>query len=51
MGYTPKFLIDNVSANMPCGAFAILRKSVEMIINPDVDVYQTTPDNNCILRN
>jgi len=51
MGYTPKFLIDNVSAKVPCGAFAILRKSWEMIVNPDVDVYQTTPDNNCILLN
>jgi len=51
VGDTPKFLIDNVSAKLPCRAFAILRKSSEMIMNPDVGVYQTTPDNNCILLN
>jgi len=51
MGYTPKFLIDNISAKLPCGEFAILRKTGEMIINPVVDVYQTTPDNDCILLN
>ena len=27
ISYTPKFLIDNVSAKLPCRAFAILRKS------------------------
>ena len=48
MGYTPKFLIDNVSAKLPSRAFAILRKSWEMIMNPDVGVYPTTPDSNCI---
>ena len=42
MGFTPKFLIDNVSVKMPYRAFAILRKSWEMIVNPDVDGYQTT---------
>jgi len=51
MGYTPKFLIDNVSPKLPCRAFSILRKSSEMIMNPDVDVYQTAPDNNRILLN
>jgi len=45
MRYTTKFLIDNVSAKLPCRAFAILRKSWEMIVNPDVDGYQTTLDN------
>jgi len=42
-------LIDNVSVKLPYRALAILRKSREMIMNPDVDVYQTTPDNGCIL--
>jgi len=49
MGYTPKLLIDNVSVKLPYRAFAILRKSKEMIENPDVASYQTTPDNDCIL--
>ena len=40
MGYTPKFLIDNVSVKLPYGAFAILRKSWEMIVNPDVVVIR-----------
>jgi len=31
MGYTPKILIHNVSAKLPCRAFSILRKSWEMI--------------------
>jgi len=30
MGYTPKFFIDNVSAKLPCRAFARLRNSWEM---------------------
>jgi len=42
-------LIDNVSVKLPYRAFAILTKSLEMIVNPDVDGYQTTPDNDCIL--
>jgi len=37
-------LIDDVTAKLPCRAF-------EMTVNPDVDGYQTTPDNNCILLN
>ena len=36
MGYTSKFFINNVSAKLPCRAFAILRESWEMIMNPDV---------------
>jgi len=51
MGYTPKFLIDSVSAKLPCRAFAILRKSLKMIMNPDAGVYQTAPENYCILLN
>jgi len=50
MGYTPKFLTDSVSVKLPYRAFAILRKSGEMIVNPHVDGYQMTPDNDCILR-
>jgi len=42
-GLHTKILIDNVSGKFPCIAFAILRKSWEMIMNPDVGVYQTTP--------
>ena len=49
MGYTPKFLIDNVSVKLSYRVLAILIKSWEMIVNPDVDGYQTTPDNDCIL--
>jgi len=33
--YTPKFFIDNVSAKLPCRAFAVLRKSWEIIMNPE----------------
>jgi len=41
MGYTPKILIDNVSAKLSWRVLAILRKSWEMIIT----------DNICILLN
>ena len=40
MGYTPNFFIENVSVKLPCKAFAILRKSWEMIMNPDVGVFR-----------
>ena len=36
MGYTSKFCIVNVSAKLPCRAFAILRESWDMIMCPDV---------------
>ena len=49
MGYKPIFLTNNDSVKLPYRAFAILGKSWEMMVNPDVDGYQTIPDNDCIL--
>ena len=43
MGYTPKFLIDNVSVKLPYRAFAILKKSWEMIVTPDNDCIMLQP--------
>jgi len=50
MGYTPKFLlIGNVSAKLPQSVRNTQKKLRNDNMNPDVGVYQTTPDNNCIL--